>query len=196
MKIIGLCGGSGAGKSALSSVICDLGGAVIDTDRVYRELCVAGSSCLHEIADAFGGGALTESGELNRPVVADIIYRDAKKRTELNEITHKYIKADTARLIAEYRRAGKTAVIVDAPLLFEAGFDRMCDLTVGVIADPEIRIARIIARDGIDEKTARKRIASQDSDDVLIEKCDYIIENNGSAEELFAKSAELFSKII
>ncbi len=196
MKIIGLCGGSGAGKSVLARAILDLGGAVIDVDAVYRELCVPGSACLDEIVTAFGKEALTESGELNRPAVAAVIYRNAKKRAELNEITHKYIKADTARLIAEYRREGKTAVIVDAPLLFEAGFDRICDVTVGVIADMELRVARIVTRDGIDEKTARRRIASQDSDEVLAQKCDYILENNGSIRELYDKTAELFVQII
>ncbi len=196
MKIIGLCGGSGAGKTVAAAAIHALGGAVVDTDLVYRELCVAGSACLSEIADAFGEGALTESGELNRPEVAKIIYGSAEKRAELNAITHKYIKADTARLIAEHKIAGKTAVIVDAPLLFESGFDRMCDCTVGVVAELEARVARIVTRDGLDDATARRRIASQDSDETLYKKCDYIIENNGSLPELFEKASALYVKII
>lgn len=196
MKIIGLCGGSGAGKSAASAAVYALGGEVIDADRVYRELCVPGSVCLAEIADAFGPDALTESGELNRPAVAAIIYGDAEKRALLNAITHSHIKAETEKRIAAYRENGARAVVVDAPLLFEAGFDKMCDVTVGVVADRDVRIARIVNRDGIDEVSAKRRIDSQISDEKLRERCDHILENNGSVAELYDKASKLLSTII
>lgn len=196
MKIIGLCGGSGAGKSAASAAIYPLGGEVIDADRVYRELCVPGSRCLAEIADSFGPDALTESGELNRPYVAALIYGDAEKRATLNAITHGHIKAETEKRIAAYRENGARAVVVDAPLLFEAGFDKMCDVTVGVTAERDVRIARIVDRDGIDVSTAESRIASQLSDEKLSSLCDHILENNGSTGELYEKASELFSNII
>ena len=196
MKIIGLCGGSGAGKSAASAAIYALGGEVIDADRVYRELCVPGSACLAEIENAFGPTALTESGALNRPAVAAIIYGDPEKRALLNAITHKHIKAETERRLEEYREKGVSAVVVDAPLLFEAGFDKMCDVTVGIVADRAFRIARIVARDGVDEATAERRIDSQMPDSLLSLMCDHIIENNGSAAQLYDKATQLFANII
>lgn len=196
MKIIGLCGGSGAGKSIAASAVYELGGVVIDIDRVYRELCVPGSACLAEIAEAFGTDALTDAGELNRPAVAAVIYGNAEKRNLLNSITHKHIKAETERLIEAHRADGKPAVIVDAPLLFESGFDAMCDVTVGVIADVNVRTARLTERDGIDAETAKKRISAQLSDALLCEKCTHIIENNGGIKELYEKAESLYRTII
>lgn len=196
MKIIGLCGGSGAGKSIASSAIYALGGVSIDTDRVYRELCVPGSLCLDELAAAFGEGILTSAGELDRPTLAELIYGDAEKRMLLNSITHKHIKSRTEALIEKYRTEGKSAVVVDAPLLFESEFDKLCDVTVGVTADVAVRVKRLASRDGIDEATAKKRIAAQLSDERLAEFCDFIIENNEDTSALYEKAYSLYESII
>lgn len=196
MKIIGLCGGSGAGKGVASSAIYALGGVSIDTDRVYRELCVPGSACLDELAAAFGEGILTSDGELDRPTLAAIVYCNAEKRMLLNSITHKHIKSRTEALIEKYRKEGKSAVIVDAPLLFESEFNKLCDVTVGVVADKAVRIERLVSRDGIDAKTAEKRISSQLDDAKLRELCDFIIENNEDASALYEKAYDLYESII
>lgn len=196
MKIIGVCGGSGAGKSAMSVAVCSLGGAVIDADRVYRDLCVPGSRCLSEIVDTFGAEALTQTGELNRPALAKTIFADEEKRKMLNSVTHKHIMAETLRRIELYRKAGKCAVVLDTPLLFEAGFNKLCDVTVGVVADKAKRITRIVSRDGITSEAAEKRIASQISDSELEKICDFILENNGDEAVLYEKAKALFDSII
>ena len=181
MKIIGLCGGSGSGKTTASRYMEKLGAAVIDADRVYRELCVPGSPLMAELTDAYGDIIVLPDGSLDRKKLAEIVFADERKRAELNAITHGHIKAETLSRISAYEKAGYPAVVVDAPLLFEAGFDRFCDITVGITAPRELRISRIIARDGITQKAAEARIASQMSDDELRARCDRIIENNSDA---------------
>ncbi len=182
MTIIGLCGGSGSGKTTAAAVMSSEGAAVIDTDRVYRELCVSGSPCLRELEHEFGQGIIAPDGALDRASLAKLVFDDAKLRLRLNGITYKYIRAETERLISLYADRGAAAVVVDAPLLFESGFDALCNITVGVTAKKELRIKRIVARDGISAAAAEKRIASQCSDDELRSRCDTIIENDGDAD--------------
>jgi dephospho-CoA kinase len=106
-----------------------------------------------------------------------------QKLLKLNGITHKYI-LDEVRKIISSLDTGYRGAVVDAPLLFESGFDRECDATVSVIADRELRIRRILLRDGVSEEEARRRIASQKSDGELRRLSDYIIVNNGNRDEL------------
>ena len=178
MTVIGLCGGSGSGKTTASSVMASLGAAVIDTDRVYREICIPGSPCVRELASSFGDDILLPDGSLDRTKLGAIVFSDDGARAELNRITHRYIAEETKRLLASYEAEGKASAVIDAPLLFESGFNAFCDITVGVTADEETRIARITARDGISRERAAARIASQLSDIELRRRCDRIIENN------------------
>ncbi len=184
MTIIGLSGGSGSGKTTAAAVMASLGAAVIDTDRVYRDLCVPGSPCLSELAGVFGKEILLPDGALDRKKLGALVFSDAAARLRLNAITHAYIAEKTKRLIKEYDASGMEAVVIDAPLLFESGFDAFCDITVGVTAPLDVRMARIIARDGLTAEEAEKRIASQLSDEELSRRCDFIIENRGTNEEL------------
>lgn len=196
MKIIGLCGGSGAGKTTASEAMRLCGAAVIDTDRVYREISGAGSECLSELAFHFGDGIILSDGTLDRKTLGAAVYADAQKRELLNTVTHRYIKNETEIRIARYRGDGAPAVIVDAPLLFESGFDLLCDTTVGIVAEKDIRIKRIMDRDGITEEHANARIRAQYSDEYLRERCEYILENNSELAELVIASAKAYISIM
>ncbi len=196
MIVIGLCGGSGAGKTTASNAMRELGAAIIDTDRVYRELCVAGTDLMNELVASFGSSITTDTGELCRPVLAGIVFGNDDALNTLNSITHKYIKAETVRRIGEYADAGYRAAVVDAPVLFESGFDSLCDTTVGVVADEETRIDRIMMRDGISRERAESRIRAQLSEAQLRERCEYILENNGMPYELYIKARELYRRLI
>lgn len=177
--IIGLCGGSGSGKGEACSAFLELGIPSIDTDRVYHELTSAMSDCLIEIKDAFGESVIS-NGALDRRELSRIVFAEGAedKRILLNTIAHKHILSATRDIAAELFKKGYAHVIIDAPLLFESGFDKECDLIIGVIADREIRISRIMRRDGIDYDSALRRINAQLSDSELKKKCNYIIENN------------------
>ncbi len=190
--IIGLCGGSGSGKTTAAAVMRGEGAAVIDTDRVYRELCVPGSPCLSELCGTFGQGIISEDGSLDRRALGGIVFKDAEARKTLNRITHAYIKEETLRLISAYEKKGYPAVVVDAPLLFESGFDALCDVTVGITADIGLRAERIISRDGISRADAEKRLAAQSKDDELRARCGTIIENDGDADAFARRIREFY----
>ncbi len=196
MIVIGLCGGSGAGKTTVTETMSRLGAEIIDTDRVYRELCVQGSECLCELADAFGGDIIGRDGGLDRKRLAALVYNNTEARTRLNEITHKYIKAETVSRIEKSRHNGALAVVVDAPLLFESGFDALCDTTVCVVAERETRIDRIVERDGISREHAASRIDAQYSEEFLRGRCEYILENNGTFDSLAESAAGLYAEIV
>ena len=179
MKIIGLTGGSGAGKSVVAETFRAYGVESIDTDRVYREVTAEGMPCLAELAERFGAGILDVGGNLNRRALAGIAFTSAENLSALNTITHKYILAECSRRIEEQRNVGRQAVIIDAPVLFESGFDRECDFVIAVTAEIVLRLNRIVARDGISEEQARRRIANQMSDAEYARRSDYVIVNNG-----------------
>ena len=182
MVIIGLCGSSGAGKGYVSKAFEKYGVPSIDTDRLYRETTVKkGTECLNELVKAFGSEILTEDGELNRTKLASIVFEGDGSRerlSRLNEITHRYIKIDTEALLAKYAAEGKRAAIIDAPVLFESGFDKMCDITVSVIAPQDVKIDRIVSRDGISKEKAKSRLNSQLSNEELIALTTYTVDNS------------------
>ena len=182
MKIIGLAGSSGSGKGYVSSAFIKFGVPAIDTDRVYRELTTKkGSKCLDELVVEFGNEILDTDGALNRKALADIVFEGdgSKARLEkLNNIAHKHIKIDTERIIIELEKEGKSAVIIDAPVLFESGFDKMCDFTVCVTAPYDLKLERIVSRDKISKEKAEARLKNQLSDDELIKLSKYQIDNS------------------
>ena len=199
MKIIGLCGGSGSGKGAVCDLFLELSIPSIDTDAVYHDMTRFDSPCLRALRKEFGDEIIAEDGSLDRIVLRDIVFcgeNSFEKRQKLNTITHAFILDETRRIIEGKRAEGALAVIVDAPLLYESGFDKECDVTVCVIADEDVRISRIVSRDGITKEDAIKRIRGQISNDGLIEKSDFVIENNGDIEYLRSKVFELYKKII
>lgn len=185
--IAGITGRSGSGKSYVSGIFAQYGFTVIDLDAVSRNVTMADSACLKEITDSFGNGVLLADGSLNRRALGEIVFNDEEKLKTLNTITHKYILEEMERIISDT----DGDILIDAPLLFEANLDKRCDATIGVIADDDILIKRISARDGISFETAAARLAKQHNNDFFIKNCTYIIENNGISEELDEKTKGL-----
>ena len=187
MKVIGLCGGSGSGKGVVCSCFSKFGVPSIDTDAVYREMTDGDSQCLRALACAFGNSIISCDGSLNRKMLASIVFSGEgaeERRRTLNQIAHKFILEEARRRILKYKSEGYDICIIDAPVLFESGFDKECDRTVCVVADKSLRVKRIMMRDGLSESDALMRINSQKSDDELRHLCDFVIENNGDYEAL------------
>lgn len=181
MRIIGLTGGSGTGKGTFAALLRDKGAGWVDADAVYRTLCGENREMLAALDAAFGG-VLDENGALDRPKLARIVFADPAKLRQLNEITLPYIRAAS---VDEMRAQGDCPfVLYDAPTLFEAGADDLCERIIGVLADTEVRVQRIMARDGLDEAAARARIGAQPDADFYRARCDYIVENNGDLADL------------
>ena len=178
-KIIGLCGRSGSGKGYICEKFADFGIPSIDTDRVYNDIISnKNSECLKELVYSFGNSILKSSGELDRKALGSIVFSDDEKLKLLNSVTHKYILRATAAEVKRYRKNGKKAVVVDAPVLFESGFDGLCDILLCVTCPDEKCIERITERDGIDKASAENRLKSQLSSEMLRSLCDWEIVNN------------------
>lgn len=184
MCLIGICGRSGSGKSTVSGHYRDLGYIVIDADLVGRSVMKPGDPCVRELAAAFGNDILNSDGTVNRKALAAHAIPDALLRNRLNTITHKYILAEFDRLTAQ----AESIVFVDAPLLFESGYNKKCKYIIGVISEDRLCIQRITARDSLDSETASVRISSQNDNRFIRENCDYIIENNTTVGQLIEKS--------
>ena len=189
-KIIGLTGPSGSGKCAVSRILKAYGIPSVDTDAVYHDLLLEEGPCTRELTDAFGPDILDMQGLVDRKKLAGAVFGHPDSETRLhtlNRITHKYIMAKTHELVHRHTEKGVPAVVIDAPLLFEAGVDAECDLVLGVIAPPEICIRRIMERDGIPEQAARMRLASQHDSAFFRQHCHAVVENNTSIEALEAQ---------
>lgn len=197
MKVIGLCGGSGSGKGAVSKIFADFNIPVIDTDAIYHSITSSQSECLDAISAEFGRGVIKD-GALDRPALAKIVFSSENSdilRSRLNEITHKYVLDEVKKYISLYESQGLEMCVVDIPLLFESGFDKRCDHTVAVIADLETRILRIIKRDGISRESAVDRINAQITNEELASRVDYVVENNSDVAGLRNKVDSLITKL-
>lgn len=186
MKIVGLTGGSGTGKGTVAKIFAEYGIPSVDTDAVYHELLENDRELNSELAAAFGAGILGEGGKVNRKLLAATVF--GKENTPallhtLNQITHKYVMSETKKRLAEYANTAPAALI-DAPLLFEAGLDSWCEVVIGVLADRETRIQRVMKRDGIDRAAAIRRIDAQPDDNFFRERCNIVLENNGDLANL------------
>lgn len=198
MIIVGLCGGSGSGKGAVTSILNELGFPTVDTDRVYHDITSHSSPCLSELAAEFGS-EIIRNGALDRRALASIVFGDGAPGhllERLNEITHKHVLRETRRLIDDLCATGHRAVFVEVPLMFESGFDKECDVVVSVVAPQKDRIERIIKRDNITREEAQRRISSQRSDEWLREHSDYVIENREDLDSLRRSVNDLITKIL
>ena len=194
MKVLGLTGPTGAGKGAVSAIFQDTYGIPsIDTDRVYHDLLKPPSACLDELVACFGSDILSESGELNRPMLSKIVFSDEtrKKQEILNRITHKYVLDKSREILAYYASQELSAAIVDAPLLYESSFDAECDAVIAVLAPRDIRKERIMARDQLNDERALARLNMQKPDSFYTEKTPYILINDGDMTSLKADVIKL-----
>ncbi len=181
MLVLGLTGGSGCGKGYVSALFEKRGVRSLDTDMVSRQICVKGSVCLAEVVQALGDAVLTPDGDYDRKATGKIVFADKEKLDILSRITHRHILAACRAWLEEERKQGAKVAIIDAPVLYESGFDAECDYVVAVLAEDDTRTWRIMKRDGIDEDAARLRIMRQKDNDFFRAHADFIIENDASA---------------
>ncbi len=195
MKIIGLSGTSGSGKFVAGRFFSAFGCALIDTDSLYHSMIEKDSECSRAIIEAFGEAVSNELGGIDRKKLSEIVFSDSEKLSLLNLVSHKYVKLACNEIIERERAMGRELAVIDAPQLFEADMQGMCDATVAVVADRDIRIKRICARDKISEERARARVDSQHTDAFFAENCDFVIENNLDVAHLFLSTKKVLDKI-
>ncbi len=194
MKVIGLTGGTGSGKGIVSQCLKGAGAAVIDADLIAHEIIKQGKPAYEELILYFGKQILGEDGEIFRRRLGEIVFRDKQKLEFLNRCTHRYIAQEVASQIQECKEMKKAKlVVIDAPLLIEAGLAEICDVIWVVYADEEVRTRRIMQRDGITYETARARIGNQMSWAEYEGYAQEVIDNSQTVEEV-QKQVEMLIK--
>jgi dephospho-CoA kinase len=189
MKLIGLTGAIGSGKSSVSALFARKGAIIIDGDGIAKQLQQKGSATLQKMVDEFGD-ILLETGELDRAKVAQLVFGDADLLKRLNAIMHPAISAEILRQI-EANTATDNVVVLDMPLLVENPREGMSGLVV-VDVDPEVAISRLVQFRNMNEDDARRRMASQASREDRLKVADRVIDNSGSPDALDAQVDEVW----
>lgn len=196
MILIGITGPTGAGKTTLLREVEALGGAVIDCDAVYHELLEHDPSLQCELERRFGP-LRGEDGAIDRKRLGTIVFGDPEKLAQLNAVAQAATVDRTQALVEDYRRQGRALAAIDAIALVESGLDRLCSATVAVTAPPEVRVRRIMAREGIPEDYAWSRVRAQKPEEYFRRHCGYALVNDcASAEEFSIRARALLQTIL
>jgi dephospho-CoA kinase len=194
MLRIGLTGGIGAGKSALSATFAKCGGVIVDGDVIAREVVEPGTEGLAALVEAFGDDILLPDGALDRPALAAKAFRDDEARQKLNGIVHPLVGKRRAEIIAAV--PADSVVVEDIPLLVESGMAPLFPLVVIVHADVEVRLRRLVEQRGMPEEDARARIAAQADDEQRRAVADIWLDNSGTQEDLVERAHDVWNNRI
>lgn len=210
MKIIGLTGGIGSGKSTISDYLTQRGFHVLDADKIAREIVMPGSEALIELISVFGEEILLSDGSLDRKKLGAIIFSDAEKKKMLDDIMHTRILEIIHQKVVEFREtiaqvgrgnvgtarlARDRTIFIDAALLFETGLDKFVSEIWVVDVEKEIRIKRVIDRDGLSRGEILKRIENQMNQEQKNSRADEILDNSGSKEALYQQIDDLINRL-
>lgn len=182
MYIIGLTGGIASGKSTVSTMLAELGAYVIDADEIARTIVMPHQPAWRSIVAHFGDKVLLPDGTINRKILGDKIFINKLERLCLEEITHPYIKDQVKKSIAKAELLGNNIVVLDVPLLFEIGWNKMVDEIWVVYVEEETQVSRLVARNKLTQQQAIDRINSQMSLAEKVQQADVVIDNNFNIE--------------
>jgi len=195
MKIMGLTGGIATGKSTVSKLFRRVGIRVIDADIVYKELSKPGNVLYNKIIGAFTSAIVGPDYLIDWKHLGQIVYNDDVLRQKLNDLTHPAVKKEILAQVEKLRQANEHYVVLEVPLLFESGFDSLCDLTIVVKTNPKVQLSRLMTRDLIDKETAQKKIAAQMPLDEKCKRATYVIDNSTDLNKTEKQLQEILEKI-
>lgn len=188
--VIGITGGVGCGKSTVMGILAtEYHARILIADEMGHAAMEKGSTAYGAIIERFGRGILLSDGAVDRARLADIIYEDDTKREELNHIIHPFVYREIAKKIKEWEK--EPLVVLETAILFETGCDKLCDEVWGILTDMEIRIQRLMSSRGYTRKKAESIMDKQMSETELSNRCDKLIRNNGSRQDLQIQLKEL-----
>lgn len=191
-RVVGLTGGIGTGKSVVARMLADLGAAVIDADKLAREVVAPGTAGLAAIVERFGPEVLDAAGGLDRRAVGRRVFEDDEARRALEAIIHPRVAALAAERLAGALEAGAPLVVYDVPLLYENRLEQHLPAVVVVSASPAIQRARIAARDQLPAEEIEARIRAQLPLEEKVRRADHVIDNEGDLERTRAQVEALF----
>ena len=191
MRIIGLTGGIGSGKSTVSGMLRELGATIVDSDEGARAVVEPGQPALEEIRAEFGDQVIGPGDHLDRRALAERVFGDDGARQKLNAITHPRVREWTGQRLLEATAAGAETVILDTPLLYETGLDSGLASVIVVWVPVEVQVTRAVGR-GMEEADVRARIAAQMPLDAKRDRATYVIDNSGTIEESRHQVANLW----
>jgi len=195
MKVIGLTGGIGSGKSTVSQFLTELGAVVIDADKVGHEALNPGTEAWQEIVAAFGQQILTPSGEIDRAKLGEIVFANPESRLRLNQIMHPRIYQILKSQIEHHRRQGADVVVLDAALLLEVDKPQLADEIWVTVASEETVLRRLANRSALSKEQALARIHSQMSNEERMKQADVVINSDNDLSELKAKVSKLWERL-
>jgi dephospho-CoA kinase len=195
MKLVGLTGGIASGKSTVAKILAELGTAVVNADVLAREVVEPGRAAWQEIVSAFGAQVLQPDQNLDRQKLRKIIFDNPAARRQLESIIHPQVRALAEQRIHEHGAAGFGIVVYEVPLLFEGNLQEWLRPVILVACDLETQLSRLQQRDGLDRDQAKKHIDAQMSLEEKRRRADYVIENNGSFDDLKRKVEAVLEKI-
>ncbi len=194
--VLGLTGPTGSGKTTVALTFAQMGYHIVDTDKIAKKIMEKGGEALPLTAKEFGKDIIKEDGTLDRKLLAQRAFKDRESTQRLNKITHPLIYEKSLLEIQEYSEKGYDKFILDAPVLFESNGERFCTKTLAVTAPKEIRINRIMSRDGITREDALLRMNAQHTDDFYTSHADFTLINDGEKEDLQAKTIRLIEEYL
>jgi dephospho-CoA kinase len=192
---LGLTGNIASGKSTVSDLLTKHGATVIDADVLARRAVEPGTPGLEEIRERFGDKVLKADGTLDREALRKIVFNDPVSRDALNQIVHPAIRALRDRELAAARSRGDSIIVSDIPLLFETGMEHAFDAVIFVDASEDTRLARLIETRGLPEADARAMMNAQWPSAVKRARSTYVIDNDGSVEQLADRVSDLWGQL-
>jgi len=196
MTIIGITGPTGAGKTTALNELEKLGGVIIDCDAVYHELLKSNIALRCELESRFG--VLTDrNGVFDRKKLGSVVFRDPAALADLNAIAHRHIVAAVKEILTKAEQDGVPAAAIDAIALIESGLADLCQTTVAITAPAQIRVERIMAREGITREYAQSRVDAQNPEEFYTSRCQHTLRNDcSSAEEFGQRARALFTQLL
>lgn len=195
MRVIGLTGGIGSGKSTVAKLLEEKGAVLLDADRIGWEIYLPGKPAYEEIVAEFGKEVLSRDGTIDRKKLGPIVFSDPKKLTRLNQITHPRIAQEVKDRLAQLAGNGVAVAVIEAAILFEAGWEVLADEVWVTVVDPETAAERAAARGGLDPKQVLERIKSQMSNAERVSRSDVVISTAGDLTDTTSRVEQAWTEL-